>query len=64
MKIMVAALAVVGVVMVLLLKKAESDELFKVTDKVRYKEFFRLYLLMLLLRCNNRTILWHCLCKD
>ena len=40
MKIMVAALAVVGVVMVLLLKKAESDELFKVTDKVRYKEFF------------------------
>ena len=50
MKIMVAALAVVGVVMVLLLKKAESDELFKVTDKVRYKEFFRLYPLMLLLR--------------
>ena len=37
---MVAALAVVGVVMMFLLKKAESDELLKVTDKVRYKRFF------------------------
>ena len=36
MKIMVAALAVVGIITVLLPTKAEATEL-KVTDKVRYK---------------------------